>query len=83
MRAITEAFRATAITAMNIKTHLLPIQQLLEKQLMKSFLRLQTNKTADLIRKARTDEIKKQKYISLHWRLWDWSPLQKINELVI
>ncbi|KAI3053336.1 hypothetical protein CBS147353_11489 [Aspergillus niger] len=83
VRAITGAFRATATTTMNIETHLLLMQQLLEKHVMESFLRLQTSKAAHLIRKARTDEIKGQGYVSLRWRPWDWSPLQKINELVI
>jgi ribonuclease HI len=82
VRAITGAFRATATTAMNIETHLLPMQQLLEKRLMESFLMVQTSTVADLIRKARSDEIKGQGYISRRWRPWDWSPLQRISELV-
>jgi ribonuclease HI len=80
-RAITGAFRATATTAMNIETHLLPMQQLLEKRLMESLLMVQTSKAADLIRKAHSDEIKGQGYISRCWRPWDWSPLQRIREL--
>jgi hypothetical protein len=82
VRAITGAFRATATAAMNIETHLLPMQQLLEKRLMESFLLVQTSTAADLIRKARSDEIKGQGYMSRCWRPWDWSPLQRISELV-
>jgi hypothetical protein len=67
---------------MNIETHLLPMQQLLEKRLMESLLMVQTSKAADLIRKARSDEIKGQGYISGSWRPWAWSPLQRISELV-
>jgi flagellar motor switch protein FliM len=43
-RAIAGAFRATVTTAMNIETHLLPMQQLLEKQLMESLLMVQTSR---------------------------------------
>ncbi|KAF4248432.1 hypothetical protein CNMCM8980_005985 [Aspergillus fumigatiaffinis] len=81
VRAITGAFRATATAAMNIETHLLPMRQLLEKQLMESLLMVQTSKAADLIRKARSDETG-QGRTNGGWRPWDWSPLEKISELV-
>jgi hypothetical protein len=40
------------------------MQQLLEKQLMESLILVQTSKAADLIRKAHSNEIKGQGYIS-------------------
>jgi hypothetical protein len=70
------------MAAMNIETHLLPMQQLLEKQLMESLILVQTSKAADLIRKAHSNEIKGQGYISGSWRPWAWSLLQRMSKLV-
>jgi hypothetical protein len=49
---------------------------------MESLVLVQTSKAADLIRKARSDEIKGQGYISRSWCPWAWSLLQRMSELV-
>jgi hypothetical protein len=83
MLAIAGAYRTTATAALNIETYQLPIQWLLEKQMLETLLRIATSRARDHIRNVRGGEAMGRGRIRPDWRCWEWSPLQRIDELAI
>jgi ribonuclease HI len=83
MLAIAGAYRTTATAALNIETYQLPIQWLLEKQMLETLLRIATSRARDHIRNVRGGEAIGRGRIRPDWRCWEWSPLQRIDELAI
>jgi hypothetical protein len=49
---------------------------------MEALLRIESNRAADTIRKARQGEGIGNGYLPSGWRRWDFSPLERIDELV-
>ncbi|KAH3182575.1 hypothetical protein KXV92_007261 [Aspergillus fumigatus] len=83
MLAIAGVYRATATAALNIETYQLPVQWLLEKQMLETLLWIATSKAIDHIQNVRGGEAMGQGRIRPDWRCWEWSPLQRINKLAI
>ncbi|GCB25809.1 probable RNA-directed DNA polymerase from transposon X-element [Aspergillus awamori] len=83
MLAIAGAYRTTATAALNIETYQLPMQWLLETHMLGSLLRIATSRARDQVRSARGGETMGQGRIRPDWRCWEWSPLQRIDELAI
>ncbi|KAI3054683.1 hypothetical protein CBS147353_11406 [Aspergillus niger] len=83
MLAIAGAYRTTATAALNIETCQLPMQWLLETHMLGSLLRIATSRARDQVRSARGGETMGQGRIRPDWRCWEWSPLQRIDELAI
>ncbi|GFF96867.1 hypothetical protein IFM47457_11104 [Aspergillus lentulus] len=81
MLAIAGAYRTTATAALNIETYQLPMQWLLEQQMLGTLLRIATSRARDHVRSARGGEAIGKGHIRPDWRSWEWSPLQKIDEL--
>jgi hypothetical protein len=59
LRTITGAYRATATEALEIETHTIPIDILLETQVAKTMLRLRESQASDVVRRL-TKRIKQQ-----------------------
>ena len=83
MAATAGAFRATATAALNIETHQLPMQCLLEKQALEALTRIETSQSGDQVRRARGGEAIGCGHIRPGWRPLEWSPLEKISELAM
>lgn len=83
MLAIAGVYRATATAALNLETYQLPVQWLLEKQMLETLLWIATSKARDHIQNVRGGEAMGQGRIRPDWRCWEWSPLQRINKLAI
>lgn len=83
MAAITGAFRATATVALNIETHQLPMQCLLEKQALEVLTQIETSQSGDQVRRARRGEAIGSGRIRPGWRPWEWSPLERISKLAM
>jgi hypothetical protein len=79
-RVITGAFRATASAALNIEAHLLPMQRLLERKMIETFLRFHTGTAMDMVGNVRRGEDIGNGHIGNGWRPWSWSPLEKIQD---
>ncbi|EAW08081.1 uncharacterized protein ACLA_028060 [Aspergillus clavatus NRRL 1] len=58
------------------------MQQILENRLMESLLQIQTGKAADFIKEARSEETRGQGSMRFGWYLCEWSPPERVNELV-
>ena len=81
MAATAGAFRATATAALNIETHQLPMRYLLEKQALEGLTRTGTSQSGYQMKRARGGEAIGSGRIRPGWRPWEWSPLEKVNEL--
>jgi hypothetical protein len=81
MKAISGAYRTTATAALNIEAYQLPMQWLLEKQMLEILLRIATSRARDQVRSARGGEAIGKGHIQPYWRSREWSPLQRIDEL--
>jgi hypothetical protein len=81
MLAIAAAYRTTATAALNIEAYRLPMQWLLEKQMLEILPRIATSRASDQVRSARGGETMGQGHIRPDWHCWEWSPLQRIDEL--